>query len=105
MVDRDAVLKIAKQFTGKETAMIHSEVDENGTCELLIAGCGIAMLHSLVGIINRIAYHSGTNFEEVIAAIETMREMEKDSYSFKSNRDTTDFDSIDFDDEEGYFEI
>lgn len=68
-MDKEYHKERSASFIGEGSCYIHSEMPKNKNPELVIAGDFLCMMHCINGMIDRIAYKTGTDYETTISAI------------------------------------
>lgn len=74
MINREARMAEANQFNHEMDCYIHVEMKDGKNCEIVMAGGGLALLHGLAGVTERMGTLSDTPFDEVLKAINDIHE-------------------------------
>ena len=103
-MDKERHMKEAEEFIGVGSCYIHSEMKNHSAPKLLIAGDFIAMMWSVVGMINRIAYKTGHTFEQTATMIFMMPKHGYETISKDVYKDVKDIKDIPFIEGEDWME-
>lgn len=74
MLNKEGRMKEAEHFANINDAYIHVEMKNGQNCEIIIAGDGLALIHAVGGIIERLGQLNNTSFENTIEGIKEMRD-------------------------------
>ena len=69
MIDHEKKLKEAEEFNSSGDCYIHVEMKNGKKCERLVGGDGLAIIHGLVGVIEKIGELTGNSFDDTMMAI------------------------------------
>lgn len=72
MFDKGKKLAEAKRFNAQGDAYIHAEMKNGKDCQIVLSGDGLAILHALGGVIDRVSTLTNASFR---CTIETIAEM------------------------------
>lgn len=75
MINKEARMTEAEYFNSESDCYIHVEMKGGKNCEIVIAGGGIALIHGIAGVCERIGTLSDTPFDEVLKAIKDIHEV------------------------------
>lgn len=77
MIDQKARMAEADQFKHEMDCYIHVEMKDGKNCEIVMAGGGLALLHGIAGVVERMGTLSDTPFDEILKAINDIHEANK----------------------------
>ena len=75
LMNKNEIQRVALMLANDNESLVYAEKRKNKPAEIVIAGDFLTMLHSVGGIINRIAEKTQTSFEETIIAVNAIRQI------------------------------
>ena len=83
MINKDAKINESARFCNTGDCFIHVEMQDGKNCEVLVAGDGLAILHGIGCVINRMGEKAGIGFTDTIEEIVRIREINANAYKNK----------------------